>query len=205
MAIGATNPEDTGRPVEACLLFGGGYDSASILILRHQDIKVLVFVDYGQRDVVEERDYLDMMAESYEKPRIVLSAPDWGRMYQTHPMFVGGKTQKHDELTLVGRNMMLVSMALPVAHVMGCSHIFLGITENTAPLDTKKPYLEILKQLVKAGDGDVQLDAPFYSDSRDRVFQRAFREDPLIDFAHTTSPRVVDFDKLNDADLSELP
>ena len=154
---GSCNSDDEKSEMKSLILFSGGIDSA--VCAYGADNPLLVCFDYGQAHYIEIR-YAEAIAKRLELNLIIEQLP---------------KVSKPDGLVYSGRNLLLISAAIPIAVAHGVSEIIIGCNKSDADNfpDCRPEFVRAVNEVLEAGDYGVVVKAPLIKMEKKQVIELA--------------------------------
>lgn len=143
--------------MKSLILFSGGIDSA--VCAYGADNPLLVCFDYGQAHYIEIR-YAEAIAKRLELNLIIEQLP---------------KISKPDGLVYSGRNLLLISAAIPIAVEHGANEIIIGCNKSDAENfpDCQPTFIDWVNVAIKAGGYGVAVRAPLIKMEKGQVIELA--------------------------------
>lgn len=144
------------------LLLGGGLDSvATLLYLKDREEFSALIVDYGQVSYEKEKESAEYWCGKYGI-HLIYETDDYIKSVNTQPNILFGTSDS--QFVLDARNMVFVLKALKHTN-----NVYLGLTEELVPPDTKLDFLvklEYLLTCVFPTKGTISVRAPLMEISK---------------------------------------
>ena len=154
-------------------LSGGGLDSAAYIILKHNEIKNVVVIDYGQYPYLFELSMTKFWANEYNLPITILKDDNIKKYNLQQCMLFSGNIE--DNAYVNGRNLSFIMDALTVG-----DNIMLGFTNPgyTPFPDADEQFLCDINDIIKrVFNREIHIDAPYIHTLRTDVFREAYKKD----------------------------
>jgi len=155
------------------VLFSGGIDSMLLAHQAHSDkqLGALIFVDYGQPALEQERAAATAWARDHDQPLHVIRIDIAGTQERMH---TGTGTDGLRELP--GRNLIMLSQAANIAIQRGCDRLQYGANAADRDYaDCTPAFVHAFNECIKTSGQCLHTEAPLVRMSKRQIIESAMR------------------------------